>query len=86
MGNKCYSSSKNGSSLAQTKFYIIPKHVSPFKKSKQDGFTLETETQPAVPLKFLIVIDKVKCKNLSQVKKIFCFFDKIIFFNVNEKL
>lgn len=63
MGNKCYASSKKSGSLFKTKTYFIPKNAS---KSK-DGYALTTETKDVLPLKFVIVVDKIKCKSLSQV-------------------
>ena len=65
MGNKCGASSK-GSSLSKTKTLII---------NLQSG-QYNLNIGNAQPLKFIIEIDKIKCKNLTQV-----FFTQNFFFN-----
>ena len=57
MGNKCHASSKE---MTKLKTYVI--NQQPVSQKAQ----LDSNNKPQ-PLKFIVEIDKIKCKNLTQV-------------------
>ena len=65
MGNKCSSSSKQGlpKGISSLRTYVIPKKT---LLNTPEMSHPNSKADPT-PLKFNIDIDKIKCKNLTQV-------------------